>query len=131
MKCIGITSDVFKIVAKLSSKQTLTRTSAKRSMFIMGTSLSWFTIGIFIAVYVYHRDLHCSLCLPQGSSLLFMFLEQELNSDLKKISTWGDQWKMSINSDVSKQAQEIIFSLKTSKCFSKIESLACMRLNFC
>ena len=34
----------------------------------------------------------------------------ELNSDLRKISIWTYQWKMHFNPDVSKQAQEVMFS---------------------
>ena len=37
-----------------------------------------------------------------------------LNSDLSKIDKWALQWKMSFNPDPTKQAQEIIFSRKTS-----------------
>ena len=37
---------------------------------------------------------------------------RELNDDLKKISNWTSQWKMSFNLDVNKQAQEVIFSRK-------------------
>ena len=49
----------------------------------------------------------------------------ELNSDLKKISDWAFQWKMTFNPDRSKQAQGIIFSRKLKKgthppCFSTI-----------
>ena len=36
----------------------------------------------------------------------------KLNEDLSKISQWAYQWKMSFNIDVSKQAQEVIFSRK-------------------
>ena len=36
----------------------------------------------------------------------------ELNSDLKNISDWAWQWKMVFNPDISKQALEIIFSMK-------------------
>ena len=35
-----------------------------------------------------------------------------LNNDLRKISDWAIQWKMSFNPDPSKQAQEVIFSRK-------------------
>ena len=35
-----------------------------------------------------------------------------LNEDLVKITHWADQWKMLFNPDISKQAQEIIFSRK-------------------
>ena len=38
-----------------------------------------------------------------------------LNSDLSKIDEWALQWKMSFNPDPTKQAQEIIFSRKTSQ----------------
>ena len=38
-----------------------------------------------------------------------------LNSDLSKINEWALQWKMRFNPDPIKQAQEIIFSRKTSK----------------
>ena len=37
-----------------------------------------------------------------------------LNDDLMKISRWAYQWKMVSNKDVSKQAQDIIFSRKAS-----------------
>ena len=38
-----------------------------------------------------------------------------LNRDLQKISQWSHKWKMSFNPDVSKQAQEVIFSRKQAK----------------
>ena len=37
------------------------------------------------------------------------------NSDLSKINEWAAQWKISFNPDPTKQAQEIIFSRKTSQ----------------
>ena len=37
-----------------------------------------------------------------------------LNNDLSKIQQWAYQWKMSFNPDVTKQAQEVIFSKKRS-----------------
>ena len=43
--------------------------------------------------------------------------EHKLNSELRKISIWVYQWKMSFNPDVSKQAQEVIFSKKIQKLF--------------
>ena len=36
----------------------------------------------------------------------------QLSNDLKEISDWAFQWKMSFNPDLSKQAQEVIFSRK-------------------
>ena len=40
---------------------------------------------------------------------------KELNDDLKKINKSAFQWKMSFNTDPSKQAQKVIFSRKTKK----------------
>ena len=37
------------------------------------------------------------------------------NNDLRKISNWAFQWKMSFNPDPNKQAQEVIFSRKHQK----------------
>ena len=37
-----------------------------------------------------------------------------LNNDITKISEWAVQWKMNFNPDPSKQAQELLFSRKTS-----------------
>ena len=39
----------------------------------------------------------------------------ELNHDLKLISQWAHQWKMSFNPDPTKQAVQVLFSRKTSK----------------
>ena len=38
-----------------------------------------------------------------------------LKSDLSKINKWALIWKMNLNPDPTKQAQEIIFSRKTSQ----------------
>ena len=39
----------------------------------------------------------------------------ELNKNLQKMAEWADQWKMSFNPDLNKQAQEVIFSRKMTK----------------
>ena len=38
-----------------------------------------------------------------------------MNKDLVKISKWAYQWKMSFNPDITKHAQEVIFSWKSNK----------------
>ena len=38
-----------------------------------------------------------------------------MNKDLIKIRKWAYQWKMSFNPDISKQAQEVIFSRNLRK----------------
>ena len=40
---------------------------------------------------------------------------RELNNDLRKISNWAFQWKMSFNPDDNKHAQEVIFSQKIKR----------------
>ena len=44
---------------------------------------------------------------------VFFILIQK--NDLEKISSWAFQWKMSLNPDINKQAQEVIFSRKLQK----------------
>ena len=39
----------------------------------------------------------------------------QLEKDLKKMSEWAYKWKMIFNPDLSKQAQEVIFSRKANK----------------
>ena len=36
----------------------------------------------------------------------------QLESDLKKVSHWAYKWKMTFNFEISKLAQEVIFSRK-------------------
>ena len=111
-----------KTVAKISAKQT-PASIAKWSMFIMGTSFCWCTTGFCIRPFVYfnlHKWLNKSYFINQQTFcwwyLHFFYCkcidvsEHELNSDLRKISMWAYQWMMSFNPDVSKQAQEVIFS---------------------
>ena len=40
---------------------------------------------------------------------------EELNNGLRNISKWACQWKMRFNSDLTEQAQEVIFSRKLNK----------------
>ena len=40
---------------------------------------------------------------------------KELNNNLINISKWAYQWKMTFNSDLTKQEQEVIFSRKLKK----------------
>ena len=39
---------------------------------------------------------------------------EEINNNLKRISEWAYQWKMMFNTDLAKQAQEVIFPRKLS-----------------
>ena len=40
---------------------------------------------------------------------------KELNNDMRNVSKWAYQWKMIFNPDLTKQAQEVIFSRKPNK----------------
>ena len=47
--------------------------------------------------------------------------EFHLSSDYKKLCEWAYQWKMPFNSDICKQAQEVIFPRKAVKvCHSAV-----------
>ena len=67
------------------------------------------------------NDLNSNAKLFAGDTSLFSVvhnitdLANLLNSDLSKMDEWAVQWKMSFNPDPTKQAQEIIFSRKTSQ----------------
>ena len=53
-------------------------------------------------------SLFSTVCEPNISA-------SQLDSDLKRISHWAYKWKMNFNPDLSKQAQEVIFSIKIVK----------------
>ena len=42
---------------------------------------------------------------------------EQLVKDLETVSNWGHQWKMVFNPDITKQAVEVIFSVKNKKPF--------------
>ena len=64
------------------------------------------------------QGLRCNAKLFADNTSLFSTItspaisSSNLNEDLAKITHWAYQWKMSFNSDITKQAQEIIFSRK-------------------
>ena len=74
---------------------------------------------------IYINDLSGDLCsktklFPDDTSLFNVAHDintsaNELNNDLKKVSNWAFQWKMSFNPDPSKQTQEVNFSRKLKK----------------
>ena len=43
-----------------------------------------------------------------------------LNDDLSTISEWAHRWKMLFNPDITKQAQEVIFSRKKTKMTTRL-----------
>ena len=77
---------------------------------------------LFILVYINDicSNLSTNVKLFADDTSLFSIVNnanksfQNLSNDLCVISNWAYQWKMSFNLDRSKQAQEVIFSRKTS-----------------
>ena len=64
------------------------------------------------------QGLHCNAKLFAEDTFLFSTITSpaislsNFNEDLLKITQWDYQWKMFFNPDLTKQAQEIIFSQK-------------------
>ena len=96
----------------------------------MGTSFCWCTQGSVLGpsfFLIYINDLTKAISstnkLFVDDTSIFSIVndidvsEHELNSNLRKISLCAYQWKMPFNPDVSKQAQEVIFSKKAQKLF--------------
>ena len=52
----------------------------------------------------------------EGNTGTNVFTE-EINNDLKRISEWAYQWKMTFNPDITKQTQEVIDFRTTVKPF--------------
>ena len=78
---------------------------------------------VFFLIYINDLSENIELTVtlfPDDTSLFSVVhnnntLAEVLNRDLQKISEWAHKWKMSFNPDVSKQAQEVIFSRKQVK----------------
>ena len=83
-------------------------------------SILW---AILFLIYIndFTNDLSSSAKLFTDDTSLFSVVfnvdasAEELNEDLAKVQDWALQWKMSFNRDISKQAQEVIFSRKLEK----------------
>ena len=60
------------------------------------------------------NNLSTNVKLFADDNSLFSIVNENLSNDLCIINNWSYQWKMSFNPDRSKQAQEFIFSRKTS-----------------
>ena len=91
----------------------------------MDTSLCWCTLRFHfrtpsLSYYINDltKDISSTLKLFVDGTSIFSVVddanvfEMRVNNNLLKISKWAYQWKMSFNPDVSKQAQEVVFSRK-------------------
>ena len=78
---------------------------------------------LFFLIYIndLSKDISSTVKLFADDTSIFSVFDDnnvsvmKLNNDLLKISKWSHQWEMSFNPDVSKQAQEVIFSRKSHK----------------
>ena len=90
----------------------------------MADNQSWCTSGfnswsIVFFLYIYINDLSDNLesnvkLFADNTSMFSVVRDpintsQKLNNDLHKVGLWAYKWKMSFNSDPSKQAQEVFF----------------------
>ena len=93
----------------------------------MVASASWRASRICLRasiILVYINDLPKNLSstaklFADDTSIFSVVYDISLSSlqlnDLIKISNWAYQWKMSFNPEVTKQAQEVVFSCKSQK----------------
>ena len=73
---------------------------------------------LFFLIYINDlgNNLSSTVKLFAGDASIFSIVDDTdynpLNEDIKKISDWAYQWKMSLNPDLSKQVQDVMFSQK-------------------
>ena len=99
---------------------TLNGQSSKWSLVEAGVPQRSILGHLLFLVYINDlpQGLHCNAKLFAGDTSLFSTItspamsSSNLNEDLVKITHWAYQWKMSFNHDITKKAQEIIFSRK-------------------
>ena len=126
MKCIGITGMPLKLLQNVLQNR-------HQRVLLNGQCSSWAPVfagvlrgsvfgPLFFSIYI--NDLTKAISSTKNvfaddTSILndIDFSEHDLNSDLRKISMWVYQWKVSFNPDVSKQAQEVIFFKRAQKIF--------------
>ena len=125
IKCIGITGNSLKLIESFLSNRF-------QRVVLNGQSSSWTSVYVgvpqgsilgplFFLIYIndLSKDISSTVKLFADDTSIFSVVDDvnvsvmQLNNDLLKISKWAYQWKMSFNSDVSKQAQEVVFSRKS------------------
>ena len=126
IKSIGISGTPLKLIESFLSGRyqcvLLNGQASSWSPVLAGVPQGSILVSLFFLIYI--NDLSHNL-----SSTVKLFADdasgttvhdtdsstKQLNDDLKKISDWAYQWKMSFNPDLSKQAREVIFSCKSSR----------------
>ena len=129
MKCIGMTGMPLKLLQNFLQNR-------HQRVLLNGQCSSWAPVFVgvpqgsvlgpsFFLIYIYDstKDISSTNKLFADDTSILSIVndidvsEYELNRDLRKISMWAYQWKISFNPDVSRQAQDVIFSKGTQKLF--------------
>ena len=127
LKCNGVCGNVFKLIKSFL-------TNRHQRVLLNGQMSQWakVTAGVpqgsilgplFFLIYINDipNGLKSDVKLFADDTSLFSLVNNPqssakiLNEDLDLINKWAFQWKMSFNPDITKQAQEVLFSRKTSK----------------
>ena len=126
IQSIGISGTPLKLIESFSNGRyqcvLLNGQASSWSPVLAGVPQGYILGTLFFLIYI--NDLSHNLSstvklFADDTSVFSIFHDinssiKQLN-DPKKISDWAYQWKMSFNRDLSKQAQEIIFSCKSSR----------------
>ena len=127
IRCNGITGNLFNLIKNFLSERyqrvVLNGQSSKWEKIKAGVPQGSILGPLFFLIYI--NDLPVGLksgvkLFADDTSLFSVVCDpnisaQILNEDLELINKWAYEWKTSFNPDVTKQAQEVIFSRKTSK----------------
>ena len=123
----GISENLLRLIKCFlkNSKQrvALNGQASSRTKVLAGIPQGSILGQLFFLIYIndLSDDLSSSPKLFADDTSLFSVVRDksispnELNHDLRKISNWAFQWKISFNPDPLKQAQEVIFSRKITK----------------
>ena len=124
LKLLGICGSYYNLIqSSLDSRHqrvVLNGQSSNWSLVEAGVPQGSILDPLLFLVYINDlpQGLRCNVKLFADDTSLFSTItspaisSSNLNEDLVKITHWAYQWKMSFNPDITKQAQEIIFSRK-------------------
>ena len=129
IKHIGITGNSLKLIESFLSNRfhwvVLNGQSFSLTLVCAGVPQGSILALLFFLTYIndVSKDISSAVKLFADDKSIFSVVDDvnvsvcvvQLNNDLLKISKWAYQWKMLLNPDVSKQAQEVVFSCKSHK----------------
>ena len=123
INCVGITGNSLNLIESFLSNRFQWVVLNGQSPVYAGVPQGSILGSLFFLIYTndLSKDVSSTVKLFADDTSIFSVVDDvnvsvmQLNNDLLKISKWAYQWKMSFNPDVSKQAQEVIFSRKSHK----------------